>query len=127
MTRLRRLPWVLPAALFVLLCGVNAALQPTFLRPSVAVSNLGTFLPLAIIAVGQTYVILGGGIDLSLGAIVSLVNVVVVGVAEGMGGSAWALPVGMLAGLGCGLACGTVNGCVLGLLRLQPIVTTFAT
>ena len=127
MIALRRVPWALPAALFLILAAVNAILQPSFVKPAVVVSNLGTFLPLAIISVGQTYVILGGGIDLSLGAIVSLVNVVVVGVVEGMGDSTWALPLGIVAGLGTGLTCGTVNGLMLGVLRLQPIVTTFAT
>ncbi len=127
MIALRRVPWALPAALFLILAAVNAILQPSFVKPAVVVSNLGTFLPLAIISVGQTYVILGGSIDLSLGAIVSLVNVVVVGVVEGMGASPWALTVGIVAGLGTGLTCGTLNGLVLGVLRLQPIVTTFAT
>jgi len=126
MIALRRLPWALPAALFVVLCLVNALLQPSFLKPAVMVSNLGTFLPLAIIAVGQTYVILGGSIDLSLGAIVSLVNVVVVGVVEATGAFVWTLPAGIAAGLAVGAVCGTLNGVVLGVLRLQPIVTTFA-
>ncbi len=124
---IRRRPWLLSALLFVLLCTVNAAYQDAFFQSGVMVSNLATFLPMMIIAVGQTYVVLGGSIDLSLGAIVSLVNVVVIVIVEALGGTGWALAPAMAAGLAVGAACGWVNGAIISVLRLQPIVATFAT
>ena len=73
-------PYLMAAVVFLLLCLINAVLQPTFLRFGVAASNVAAFLPMALVAVGQTYVVLASDIDLSAGAIVSLVNVVVVSI-----------------------------------------------
>ena len=112
---------------FVVLCVVNAVLQPTFLRYEVAVSNVAAFLPMALLAVGQTYVILASDIDLSTGAIVSVVNVAVVTIIETMGGTGASIALGLGAGLLLGVACGAFNGFCVAVLRLQPIVTTFAT
>lgn len=123
---LRRNSLVLAIGLLLVLIAVNAVLQRNFFKPGVMVSNLTTFLPLMMIAVGQAWVVTGGSIDLSLGAVVSLVNVIVVVVAERLGGTGGVL-VGMAAGLGAGVLCGAVNGFVIGVFRLQAIVTTFAT
>jgi ribose transport system permease protein len=123
---LRRNPLVLAIGLFVVLVAVNGVLQRNFFTLGIATSNLQGFLPLMLIAVAQAYVVLGGSIDLSLGAIVSLVNVVVVVIAERFGGGL-GIALGMAAGLGVGLLCGMVNGVLIATLRLQAIVTTFAT
>ncbi len=119
--------WVVTAAALIILLVINAVLQPNFLEPSVVQSNLTTFLPLVLVAIGQTYVILGGDIDLSVGAIVALVNVVTVTVIAGLGGDGTAVVIGLVAGMGVGAACGLVNGLIIAGLRFQPIVTTFAT
>jgi ribose transport system permease protein len=120
-------PYLMAAVVFLLLCLINAVLQPTFLRFGVAASNVAAFLPMALVAVGQTYVVLASDIDLSAGAIVSLVNVVVVSIIDGMGGSGASMALGLAAGLALGLTCGVVNGLCVAYLRFQPIVTTFAT
>jgi ribose transport system permease protein len=112
---------------FLVLCVVNAILQPTFLRVGVAASNVAAFLPMALVAIGQTYVVLASDIDLSAGAIVSVVNVVVVSIIEGMGGTGASIAVGLTMGIAVGLICGAVNGLCVAYLRFQPIVTTFAT
>jgi ribose transport system permease protein len=112
---------------FFVLCAVNAILQSSFLRLGVAVSNVAAFLPIALVAVGQTYVVLAADIDLSAGTIVSLVNVAVVSIIEGMGGSGTSIALGLTAGLALGLVCGVINGLCVAFLRFQPIVTTFAT
>jgi ribose transport system permease protein len=112
---------------FLVLCAINAVLQPTFLRFGVAASNVAAFLPMALVAVGQTYVVLASDIDLSAGAIVSLVNVVVVSIIDGMGGTGASMALGLAAGLALGLICGAINGLCVAYLRFQPIVTTFAT
>jgi ribose transport system permease protein len=120
-------PYLMAAVVFLVLCVVNAVLQPSFLRPGVAVSNVAAFLPMALVAAGQTYVVLASDIDLSAGAIVSLVNVVVVSIIDGMGGSGASIALGLATGLVLGLVCGAVNGFCVAVLRFQPIVTTFAT
>lgn len=79
---------------------------------------------LALAAIGETLVILTGGFDLSVGAVISLVNVVPASRMQATLGSeiGWGL-----AGLAIGAAIGAFNGVFVALLRLQPIVVTLAT
>jgi ribose transport system permease protein len=123
--------WLVTLGALIVLFATNAILQPNLLTPGVLKSNLTVFLPLVLVAIGQTYVVLAGDIDLSVGAVVALVNVVVVTVIAGTageaGGEAGGVLLGIAAGIGTGLACGLVNGICVGLLRFQPIVATFAT
>ena len=121
-----RHPYLLSLGVFIVLAAVNGALQPTFFTYGVAISNLSAFLPVTLVAMGQTYVILASDIDLSNGAIVSLVNVAVVQIIEGMGGAGGSFALGIAAGLAIGLAAGAANGLCVAYLRFQPIVTTFA-
>ncbi len=84
-------------------------------------SNTG---PLAFAAMGQTVVFLIGGFDLSCGAVLSLVNVVM---ALHTGDSVWSQVLMCVAGLGIGAAVGAVNGFFIAYGRLQPVVVTLAT
>jgi ribose transport system permease protein len=71
-------------------------------------------------------VILGGGIDISVGGIVSIVNTILatrVGL-EGSPGAMWQY-VGI--SLLVGILAGAINGFFVAVLRLQPIITTYAT
>jgi ribose transport system permease protein len=124
---LRRHRWLLALAILIVLCIVSALLQPRFLRLGVIESNLTSFLPLILVAIGQTYVILAGDIDLSVGSIIAVVNVSVVQAITALGGEGMAIPLALLLGLAIGLVCGVVNGLCVAWLRFQPIVTTFAT
>lgn len=119
--------WLLALLTFLMLVAVNRLLQPGFFDVPVMQSNLTTFLPLVLVAIGQTYVVLGGDIDLSVGSIAALVNVVTVSTMAGMGGDALSIVFGVAAGMACAVACGLVNGLLIGYLRLQPMVTTFGT
>jgi ribose transport system permease protein len=123
----QRRPYLLAVIVLLVLAATNAVLQPTFLQFGVVTSNIAAFLPLALVAVGQTYVVLASDIDLSAGAIVSLVNVSVVTIIETMGGTGASIALGLATGVVAGLAAGAVNGICVAVLRFQPIVTTFAT
>lgn len=125
--RSERPAWLLASAAFVVLVVINGLLQPGFFGASVVQSNLTTFLPLVLVAIGQTYVVLGGDIDLSVGAIAALVNVVTVTTMAAVGDGPAAIAAGFAAGMGSALICGFVNGLLIGRLRLQPMVTTFGT
>jgi ribose transport system permease protein len=124
---LRRHRWLLALAILVVLCIASTVLQPKFLRLAVIESNLTSFLPLILVAIGQTYVILAADIDLSVGSIIAVVNVSVVQLIILLGGDGMAIPAAMLAGIAIGIGCGAVNGLCVAYLRFQPIVTTFAT
>ncbi len=78
---------------------------------------------LALAAMGQTFVILTGGFDLSTGAAVSLVNVVLAGTMQPDLGSQIAMG---LAGLAIGGAIGAFNGFFVAFVRLQSIVVTLS-
>lgn len=125
--RLRREPALFAALLLVVAIVITYALQPNYFRPAALNGNLRTYLPLMLLAAGQTIVVIAGGVDLSVGAIVSLTNVAIVsamgGAEAGPGAIVAAIALGLLAG---GLA-GAFNGLCVAYLRFQPIITTFAT
>jgi ribose transport system permease protein len=111
--------------LFFVAVIINYLLQPNFFRPAVLSGNLQTYLPLMLLTAGQTIVIIGGGIDLSIGAIVSLASVVMV---HTMGDHPTTTQIFLAIGLGLlsGILAGLFNGICVAYLRFQPIVTTFA-
>ncbi|ARO15948.1 L-arabinose transport system permease protein (plasmid) [Ketogulonicigenium robustum] len=127
LSQFRKNPWMITLVVLALLVIVNIILQPNFTSVRAMRSNLSTFLPLVLVAIGQTYVILAGDIDLSVGSTVALSNVVTVSVIAALGGTNGAILLGIGAGVLVGLACGLVNGLLIAKMRLQPIVTTFAT
>jgi ribose transport system permease protein len=90
------------------------------------VSNLSNVLRqnafTAILAAGMSFVILTGGIDLSVGSVVGLAGVLCADVLAGGGG----LPSAVGAGLLVGLAVGAVNGGAITLVRVPPFVVTLA-
>ena len=55
---------------------VNFILQPNLFARDTLNSNMRVFLPIILLTAGQAIVILGGGIDISVGAIVSIVNTI---------------------------------------------------
>ncbi len=79
----------------------------------------------AIAAIGQTIVILSGGFDLSAGAVISLVNVVLASSMDPFQPASVVL--WTLAGIGIGAAVGAFNGFFIAVLRMQPIVVTLST
>lgn len=131
-TLIRRLDFIrrpyLPAVFVsLLLFVINGILQPNTLRPTAIVADITTYLPMILLAVGQTYVVLASDIDLSVGSIISLVNVVTVSIIAILGGGSGAIFTGIIAGLVTGILCGVLNGFCVAMLRFQPIVSTFAT
>ncbi len=121
-----RHPYLFALLLLVVALAVNFALQPNLFQTRVLNGNLRTFLPLMILTVGQAIVIIGGGIDLSVGAIVSLATAVLV---TNMATDSPPGQIILVILLACaaGMAAGALNGAAVAYLRLQPIVTTYAT
>jgi ribose transport system permease protein len=117
-----RLPTATAIVLLVLAIAINIAVNDRFLTEFNLRSIFATALPLAAVAVGQTVIVLGGGIDLSIGATATLASVTTVSLVEPLG-----LPLALLVGVAVGAACGLANGVLVAIVRLQPIVATFAT
>lgn len=76
----------------------------------------------AIIAVGMTFVILTGGIDLSVGALVALTGIVTTGAMS----SAVPIPIALLLGLITGALIGFIAGIFVTKLAITPFIVTLA-
>ena len=79
-------------------------------------------LPLALAAIGETFVILTNGIDLSIASILTVANVTV---AE-LGGHGLA-PLGVVLAVAFGAVAGLLNGLIVCYARIAPLIATLAT
>jgi ribose transport system permease protein len=122
-----RYPFLPALIILVLLLTLNGIYQPRSVTLLGITGLVKTYLALMLLAIAQTYVVYAGDIDLSAGAILSLVNVVIITLMQQWGDSGLSIIGAMVVGLGVGLACGIINGVVVAGLRLQAIVATFAT
>jgi ribose transport system permease protein len=108
--------------------GALFAASLIFASSSVTRGTLLTMLPfasaLAIAALGQTLVVMQGGIDLSVAGGLSLYVVIVTKYPAGVNARLWAaIGIAILAAVGAGL----LNGVLIGRMRLNPIVATLGT
>lgn len=110
---------LLAAGLFVL----GDFFQPGFASYSQAMNILRLTAFLGIVAAGQTLVIISGGegIDLSVGAVVTLGAILVFRIGEGQNDQAL---LGLLIALVVGLAIGAINGLGISALGVPPLVMT---
>jgi ribose transport system permease protein len=111
------------AGVLVLLCVIGYITQPdTFATQA----NLSTMLRLAaaigVVSVGMTFVIIAGGIDLSVGSLVALSSVWMTTVATQSYGPVVMVLCAVLVGLGAGL----VNGVLVSYGKVVPFITTLA-
>lgn len=113
------------AALFLVLLALNLVSNPSTFSMSNLPVTLGFAAPivLAAFAVTPTLLMGNGGIDLSAGPVIGLVNVVVIYQVATKLGETSALVLVPVA-LGLGALIGAVNGALVAFLRVQPIVAT---
>lgn len=121
-----RHPYWFALVLLLVTVGINFYFQPNLFELRILSGNLRIFLPLMILAAGQTSVIIGGGIDLSVGAMVSM-NVAILVTLITKDSTTEQILLGIAVSLAVGMLAGALNGFCVSYLRLQPIVTTYAT
>jgi ribose transport system permease protein len=121
-----RYPALFALVLFVIAIVINLILQPNMFARETLNSNMRVFLPIILLSVGQAIVLLGGGIDISVGGVVSIVNTVLA-TRVGLDGSPEKMWQYIFVSLFAGLLAGAINGFFVSFLRLQPIITTYAT
>ncbi len=81
-----------------------------------------------IIALGMTFVIAAGGIDLAVGSLLALAGVLSIQAMNAVDGPAWLqLTAATVTALGVGAAGGAVNGLLIGAARVQPFIVTLGT
>jgi len=121
-----RYPALFAFVLFVIAIVINLILHPNMFAKETLNSNMRVFLPIILLSVGQAIVLLGGGIDISVGGVVAIVNTVLA-TRVGLDGSPEKMWQYIFVSLFAGLLAGAINGFFVSYLRLQPIITTYAT
>ena len=109
-------------AFLIALVAAGPLVSPHFLDTGNLRNILSQNAPIGLIAIGMTFVMIGGGFDLSVGSIVALSSVTFAKIAVTHGTS-----VALAAALVVGFGLGVVNGLLVTRLRLNPFVATLAT
>jgi ribose transport system permease protein len=110
-------------AVLVVLCVIGVATADTFATTSNLLTILTSASVIGVITVGVTMVIIGGGIDLSVGKVMALASVWATTVATQSYG-----PVVMVfCALAVGAGAGLVNGVLIAYGRIVPFIVTLAT
>jgi ribose/xylose/arabinose/galactoside ABC-type transport system permease subunit len=116
----RRAIWIV----LVLLLIVAALASDAFLRPIYLFNVVRQAAPVGVAALGVTFVMILGGVDLSVGAVISLTAVAAAVVMDGS--TANLAPALLLCGL-IGLAVGLTNGLIIAFTRVSPFILTLGT
>ena len=117
--------------ILMVVLGLVASLNSsTFLSWGKIVDNLLTnAATIAIIAIGMTFVMIGGGFDLSVASNTAVCTVVLVLTMDGLSpcGAAVAIPLAILAACLVGIALGAINGVLIAYVGVNPFVVTLST
>lgn len=116
----RHVPLLATAAVLAALYGLGCALYPNFGSLRVLVNLFGDNAFLGVAAVGATFVILSGGIDLSVGAVVAFVTIFIADALAGGMPPAAAIALALL----IGAAFGAVQGQLIRGFDLPPFLVT---
>jgi ribose/xylose/arabinose/galactoside ABC-type transport system permease subunit len=109
-----------PLTALLLLVLANAVLTKNFYASNNLWNILLQITPTMLVAVGMTFVIATGGIDLSVGSLMAIASAVAAtNLGHGTGSA-------ILLGMSVAAAIGTANGALIATLRIQPIIITLA-
>ncbi len=123
MRRLLKSREALVALLLVLLILATGLVNPNILKFQSLVEILNASLTLVLITLGEMFVILTRGIDVSVGAATGL-SAVILGTTLNLG---WPVGLAILAALATGILAGAVNAFGITFLRVPPIIMTLGT
>ena len=117
-----RLAGHMPLISLLVLCAATALLTGRFLSPLNLTNILVQSSIMAVIAMGMTFVIVGGGFDLSVGSTAALSGCIASMVMLEAG-----IAAGATAGVLSGALVGLANGLVIAVLNVNPFITTLGT
>lgn len=112
-----------PQLLLAFLVVALAVVQPSVLSPDNLTNVLINTVPIALLALGAMWVLIGGGLDLSAGYGVAM-SAMVCGAQLQSGAS---MPVAVASAVAAGLALGLVNGLLVGIVGMPAFIATLAT
>ena len=107
---------------FIIMILVSAWLSDRFLTADNITNILRQSVPLGVVSLGLLFVILTGGIDLSVGSVLALVSVIVALLAPEQG-----IFIAILAGVAVGTLCGMISGLLVASFSIAPFIATLAT
>ena len=110
--------------LFAFLFITYQMMHPRGFSSAVFIQNANESVAIGFVAMAQTVPVLMGGLDLSVGAVMTLANCIA---SELVNGSPAKMIFGMFVTLACGTAFGFMNGMIVVYGRIQPIIATLAT
>jgi ribose transport system permease protein len=117
-----------PFIALVVLIIAGALVNPDFLSASNLLNVVTRSAFIAIIAVGATFVIASGGLDLSVGSMAALTAGVMILTLNKVGGADTStLALGMLAAIALSAACGLANGLIVTFGHIEPFIVTLGT
>lgn len=111
-----------PTLVLVALCIFSALMSDRFISSANITNILLQASVLAVVTVGMTYVVIGGGFDLSVGSVVALAGCVAAEIMLSSG-----IVIGVLAGTFCGILVGVINGFIIARIGASPFITTLGT
>src|SRR5260370_2827721 len=112
----------MPLVSLILLCAATALLTNRFRAPFNLTNIVVQSSIMAVIAMGMTFVIIGGGFDLAVGSTAALSGCIASMVMLEAG-----IAAGIAAGIIAGAAVGLANGLVIAFLNVNPFITTLGT
>jgi ribose/xylose/arabinose/galactoside ABC-type transport system permease subunit len=118
----RLLPLTITILLFIAMAAFGAIRYDGFLSPQVFLNLLIDNAFLCIVAVGMTFVILSGGIDLSVGAVIALTTMISASLLD----AGWNPYAAMAVVLVFGAAFGALQGFLIQRFNLAPFLVTLA-
>jgi ribose transport system permease protein len=108
----------------VVLCAIFGALNPRFLTPPNFFNILNIMAIVGILAVGQAFPLIGGGFDLSQGAVASFTGAMTASLLSRHG---LPIPMAVTLGLTFALSLGLINGLLVAKVGINPFVATLGT
>lgn len=121
-------PWTksltehIPTLVLIVLCIFSALMSDRFISSANITNILLQASVLAVVTIGMTYVIIGGGFDLSVGSVVALAGCIAAEVMLHSG-----IFAGLIAGTLSGVIVGIINGYVIARVGVSPFIATLGT
>ncbi len=120
-----------PIVALIALIVLGALLNPAFLAPANITNVLARSAFIGMIAVGMTFVITSGGLDLSVGSMAAFlagITIMAMNALLPLTGANWGtILIGMAVALGGGLLAGWGNGILITRARIEPFIVTLGT
>jgi len=119
---------VILVGIFIAMVAFFSVLNPRFFSLAVATNIAQDFAPIMLMAIGQSFVIIARGIDLSVGSTLGLAGVVMalaIRAMEGAGFDPWlSISLGLLAAIAVGLSVGLANAFLINIVGIAPFIAT---